>query len=355
MPVRWAVMPVILAVLGGAPVRADGPPAPLPVAPTPAAARPPTFARLEEGYDALEQVAVREVRRKRYDAVLAYARAQPGASDVETAHTALFQLAAEIEAWDDAVAHAEAYLGAHPSGPHEIEARFAKADSLAKLQHATEARAAYDALTRALTIQKHGRNTVMAAWSYWAQWLTEIGDAEGARAAWRGLKSVMGTAPEAAPIVRMADEELAALDQVGRAARAFPQDTRDVDGRSLALSDLQGQVVLLDFWATWCGPCLKEMPALMEAYEQFHAKGFEVVGVSMDGLNGGPAVREYLQAQHIPWRTIYDPMGRNPVARDWGVTGIPHTVLIGRDGRVVKVGLRGKDLVKRLTQLLGPP
>ena len=292
-------------------------------------------------------------RRKRYEAVLAYLGAQPQAADAESAQSALVQLAMETEAWDAAVTHAEAYLAAHPNGPHEIEARFAKADALARLEHGVEARAAYDALTRALSVSKHGKNTVMAAWSYWAQWLTESGDLEGAKTAWRGLKSVLGSAPDAVPIVRMADGELAALEQIGKEARALPPDTKDLDGRPLSLADLKGQVVLLDFWATWCGPCVKELPALQDAYERFHAKGFEIVGVSIDGLNAGARVREFLAAQGVPWRTIYDPSGRNPVQQAYGVSGIPHTVLVGRDGRVVKIGLRGKDLAKALAKLFG--
>jgi len=334
-------------------------PVPAPVAPPSAAAadapalRPPTLARIEAAYDDLEKAAVREVTRRRYDAVLAYVGAQPQAADLEPARTALVQLAMGIDAWDAAVTHAEAYLAAHPNGPHEIEARFAKADALARLEHGTEARAAYDALTRALSVSKHGKNTVMAAWSYWAQWLTESGDLEGAKNAWRGLKGVLGSTPDAVPIVRMADGELAALEQIGKEARALPPDTKDLDGRPLSLAELKGQVVLLDFWATWCGPCVKELPALLDAYERFHAKGFEIVGVSIDGLNSEARVREFLAAQGVPWRTIYDPSGRNPVQQTYGVSGIPHTVLVGRDGRVVKIGLRGKDLAKALSKLLG--
>ncbi len=126
-------------------------------------------------------------------------------------------------------------------------------------------------------------------------------------------------------------------------ARPFPIAANDLLGRPLTLAQYRGKVVLLDFWATWCGPCVGEMPNVIAAYHKYHAQGFDVLGVSLDQDRG--ALTAFLQRNHMPWRQVFDGKGwGSTVPHRYGVAGIPFGLLIGRDGTIQAVGPRGPEL-----------
>ncbi|HEX4807539.1 MAG TPA: TlpA disulfide reductase family protein [Bryobacteraceae bacterium] len=117
---------------------------------------------------------------------------------------------------------------------------------------------------------------------------------------------------------------------------------KDASGTRVELSSYHGKVVLLNFWATWCGPCEMEIPWFVEFEQQFKSKGFEVVGVSMDD-DGWPAVKPFIAAKKINYRIL---LGDDSVTQLYGgVDALPTTFMIDRDGRIaaVHVGLAGKD------------
>jgi thiol-disulfide isomerase/thioredoxin len=131
------------------------------------------------------------------------------------------------------------------------------------------------------------------------------------------------------------------LRPLGRSDQApdFALGRIDGKGGQVRLSDLRGQVVLIDFWATWCPPCLAMMPTLHELYRDWHPRGAEFVGVDSDGPM---ATREDLQAflaqNPFPYPVVLD--DRN-VGGAYGVSSIPHVVIVGRDGKVVRVFVGG--------------
>jgi thiol-disulfide isomerase/thioredoxin len=131
------------------------------------------------------------------------------------------------------------------------------------------------------------------------------------------------------------------LRPLGRSDQApdFALGRIDGKGGQVRLSDLRGQVVLIDFWATWCPPCLAMMPTLHELYRDWHPRGAEFVGVDSDGPM---ATREELQAflarNPFPYPVVLD--DRN-VGGAYGVSSIPHVVIVGRDGKVVRVFVGG--------------
>jgi thiol-disulfide isomerase/thioredoxin len=128
----------------------------------------------------------------------------------------------------------------------------------------------------------------------------------------------------------------------------------DPDGKMHKLSELVGggHWVLVDFWASWCGPCRAEMPNVLEAYNKFHDKGFEVVGVSFDQKK--EAWVKAIDQLKMPWLQISDLKGWSCAAASiYKIDGIPDNILIDPQGKIVDRALRGQVLHKRLQSLLG--
>ena len=160
------------------------------------------------------------------------------------------------------------------------------------------------------------------------------------------------------PAVRnLADEVAGTARQLMLPGRPMQITGTLLSGEPFDQRSLAGKVVLVDFWATWCGPCVAEIGNLREQYAKWHDRGFEVVGVSLD--EDRQTLEQFVRAKQIPWPILYEePGGRgwqHPLATYYGITGIPTVVLIGRDGNVVTLDARGKKLAAALEKLLGEP
>ena len=126
----------------------------------------------------------------------------------------------------------------------------------------------------------------------------------------------------------------------------------DVNGNSVAVSDLlaEGKWVLVDFWATWCGPCRAEIPHLKEAYAKYASKGFEIYGVSLCGPGREDTWRTFVGDNAMTWVNVWGYVGRDSkAASDYGVQYIPSNFLISPSGVIVATQLRGEDIEKVLS------
>ena len=144
-------------------------------------------------------------------------------------------------------------------------------------------------------------------------------------------------------------EQKAAADKLLAVGQPFPAfSEKDLNGQPLALADFKGKVVLIDFWATWCGPCVAELPNVTAAYEKFHGKGFEVIGISLDKSHD--SLTAFIKENKMPWPQSFDGLGK--LAQQYGIQSIPATFLLDGEGKIIAKDLRGSDLDIKLAELL---
>jgi len=136
---------------------------------------------------------------------------------------------------------------------------------------------------------------------------------------------------------------------IGQPAPDFEAVT--TDGRAITTADLEGQVTLLEFWATWCGPCLPEIPHLKELHDRYGEEDFEIVGISLD--RDQETLLEFVEQRNMEWPQIFEEEGwSGEIPRLYNVSGIPRMYILDREGNIAARDLRGEEMVAAVDSLM---
>ena len=160
--------------------------------------------------------------------------------------------------------------------------------------------------------------------------------------------------PNYAPLLKYKAEMAEAKAQKerlaeGKVAPEFSFPTPD-GKKKLGPQDFKGKILVLDFWASWCGPCRAEIPHLKEAYKEYSNKGVAFFSVSIDKDNA--AWRKAMKEENMPWAQVQAPKAGKDVMRQYQFSGIPYILVLDKEGKIVAKNLRGKALTDKLEELL---
>ncbi|WP_249219679.1 peroxiredoxin [Chitinophaga sp. HK235] len=145
-------------------------------------------------------------------------------------------------------------------------------------------------------------------------------------------------------------EAIARKTAIGATAINFTQN--NVSGKAIQLTDYRGKYVLLDFWASWCGPCRAENPNVLDNYEKYHKKGLEILAVSLDDKKA--AWLKAIKDDGLTWEHVSDLKGwKNEVAKEYNIRAVPSNFLLDKDGKILAVNLRGEELTQKLEEIFG--
>jgi len=270
----------------------------------------------------------------------------PKAEDREQAHAALFNKAIEHDWFAEHEEAANRYLRDEPDGPVRALAQIIAVMARAEAGKYPEALTRFKELMLGLGSSDQEEFALSFAETFAASAVT-AGEIDAARQTYQTLAEAF---PNSGDLGERVKAELGRLDRVGKPIANV--EAQDLGGKTIRLDGLKGKYVLVDFWATWCGPCLVELPRLQEAYRKLHDSGLEIVSVSLDETRS--AVVDFVKVRQLPWIQFHNGTAGADLVEAFGVTSIPASYLIDPEGTIIRLDLRGPALDSVLAKLIKP-
>jgi len=273
-----------------------------------------------------------------------YLSKSPRAEDRDQGYAALFNKAIEHDWFADTEQAAHRYLASDPDGPVRALAQIITTMARAQAGRFDEALARYKELLGGLG--KSDQEEFASSFTdTFATAAIAAGKFTTARAVFETLQERF---PDSPALRDKVTRELGRLDRVGKQAPDVV--AQDLAGKTVRLGALQGKYVLVDFWATWCAPCIAELPRLQEAYRKYHAAGFEIIAVSLDETRS--AVVDFVKVRKLPWPQVHNATAGADLVEAFGVSSIPAAYLIDPEGKIIRLDLRGPALGATLARLI---
>ena len=276
-----------------------------------------------------------------------YLRQNPKAEDRDQAYAALFNKAIEHDWFSEAEELCRQYLTSDPDGPVKPLAQIILTMGRAQAGQFDEALKRFKELMQGL-----GQNEQEEFAASFADDLATTAITAGEFGTAREVYSLLLNRFRESPNLRQkVQNDLKRLDKVGKLAPSFAVE--DIKGKTVRLEAYRGKYVLVDFWATWCAPCIGELPRMQTAYRAYRAAGFEIIGISID--ESKTAVVDFAKARNIPWPLVHNASGSADLVEAFGVSSIPATYLIDPEGNIIRLDLRGKALDETLGRMIKAP
>lgn len=273
-----------------------------------------------------------------------YLRKNPKAEDRDQGYAALFNKAIEHDWFTDCEDLALAYLKSDPEGPVKALAQIVATMARTSAGQYDVALARYRDLMNGL-----GKPDQEDFATSFSDTFATAAMSAGEFATARKIYETLGERfRESTTIREKVAKELARLDKVGKTVP--DAEAQDLAGKPVRLESLRGKYVLVDFWATWCAPCLTELPRLQDAYRKYHDAGLEIVAVSLDETRG--PVSDFVKVRKLPWIQVHNGSAGADLVEAFGVSSIPASYLVDPDGRIIRLDLRGPALDVALSKLI---
>jgi peroxiredoxin len=283
-------------------------------------------------------------QREALQSVAEYLARHPDADDAEAAAQWIFETAIAQGLERDVVAPAEQFLKRRDLDQSSISlAQQALCVGLARTGKQAEALAVFDSFLRGMRFQSPFRALDLAG-SLAAQ-ARISGDLAAARATYERLAAAY---PLNTQITEIVEGRIARQELIGQPAPRLAGN--DVEGKRVDLADFAGKVVLIDFWATTCAPCVAEFPNLRQLYKEHREKGFEIIGVSFEDRS--ETVQAYQPRAKLAWRMVMNESPDGVISHRFKTRTIPALFLVDRKGQIAQVDVRGNDLRAVVEKLL---
>jgi thiol-disulfide isomerase/thioredoxin len=333
---RQTMCALAIFTAGAAPVRAQEP-----------AVAYESLDALQHHFDGKIEKARHAVETERLDALELMLKRVSGKKSQEV-YIAALQSARELKRWDRVEILTAAFLKDFPEEPEAWSVRQMRYLALGQQGRPAVARAEWDKASEPVDMDLYQQ--VFEAGLIVAEGYLDAADVEGVKSVYALLRKRFDFVSNLEEVLARREQE---LQWIGRTPPRLVGT--DLSGKPVdLLKDHAGRVVLLDFWATWCGPCLGELPELLELHRELHGRGFDIVGVSLDQKLDD--LERFIESKGIVWRQLCDKESfRGENAQAYEVTGIPASFLINREGKIVRVGTPRGGLAPLVERLLKKP